>query len=66
MAKAAFSKKKSLFTRKLDLNIRKKLVKGYIWSIDLYIFQILTLRKVDKKWLKSLNMWCWRMMEKIS
>ena len=32
MAKAAFNKKKSLFTSKLDLNLRKKLVKCYIWK----------------------------------
>ena len=36
MAKAAFSKKKTLFTSKLDLNLRKKLVKCYIWSMALY------------------------------
>jgi hypothetical protein len=30
MAKAAFNKKKNLFTSKLDLNLRKKLVKCYI------------------------------------
>ena len=30
MAKAAFNKKKTLFTSKLDLNLRKKLVKCYI------------------------------------
>jgi len=35
MAKAAFSKKKTLFTRKLDLKLRKKLVKCYIWNIAL-------------------------------
>jgi hypothetical protein len=33
MAKAAFNKKK---TSKLDLNLRKKLVKCYIWSMALY------------------------------
>ena len=26
----------SLFTRKLDLNLKKKLVKCYIWSMALY------------------------------
>jgi len=31
MAKAAFSKNKTLFTSKLDLNLRKKLIKCYIW-----------------------------------
>jgi len=30
MAKAAFNKKKTLFSSKLDLNLRKKLVKCYI------------------------------------
>ena len=30
MAKAAFNKKKTPFTSKLDLNLRKKLVKYYI------------------------------------
>ena len=34
--KAAFSKKKTLFTSKLDLNLRKKLIKCYIWSMALY------------------------------
>jgi hypothetical protein len=38
MAKAAFNKKNTLFffTCKLDLNLRKKLVKCYIWSMALY------------------------------
>jgi hypothetical protein len=35
MAKAC-NKKKTLFTSKLDLNLRKKLVKCYIWSVALY------------------------------
>jgi hypothetical protein len=33
MAKAAFNKKKPLFTSKLDLELRKEIVKCYIWSI---------------------------------
>jgi hypothetical protein len=36
MAKAAFNKKNTLFISKLDLELRKKLVKIYIWSIALY------------------------------
>jgi hypothetical protein len=36
MAKAAFNKKNTHFTSNLNLNIRKKLVKCYIWSIALY------------------------------
>ena len=33
MAKAAFNKKRTLFTSTLDLELRKKLVKCYIWNI---------------------------------
>jgi hypothetical protein len=66
MAKAAFNKKKNLFTSKLDLNLRKKLVKCYIWSIALYGAETWTLRKLDQKYLESFEMWCWRRMEKIS
>jgi hypothetical protein len=33
MAKAAFNKKRALFTSTLDLELRKKLVKCYVWSI---------------------------------
>jgi hypothetical protein len=36
MTKAAFSKKRVLFTSKMDVELRKKLVKCYIWSIALY------------------------------
>jgi hypothetical protein len=45
--KAEFNKKKTLFTSKRDLNLRKKLVKCYIWSIALC----------------GAEMWCWRRME---
>jgi hypothetical protein len=66
MAKTAFNKKKNLFTSKLELNLRNKLVKGYIWSIALYGAETWTLRKVDQKYLESFEMWCRRRMEKIS
>jgi predicted restriction endonuclease len=32
MAKAAFNKKRALFTSTLDLELRKKVVKCYVWS----------------------------------
>jgi hypothetical protein len=66
MAKAAFNKKKTLFTSNLNLNLRKKLVKCYIWSMALYGAETYTLRAVDQKHLESFEMWCWRRMEKIS
>ena len=67
MAKAAFNKKKkNLFTSKLDLNLRKKLVKCYVWTMTLYGAETWTLRTTDQKRLESFEMWCWRRMEKIS
>jgi len=66
MAKAAFNKKRTLFTSTLDLELRKKLVKCYIWSIALYGAETWTIRAIDQKHLESFEMWCWRRMEEIS
>jgi len=49
MAKAAFNNKMALFTNTLDLELRKKLVKCYIWSIALYGAETWTLRAVDQE-----------------
>jgi len=62
-AKAAFNKKRALFTRTLDLKLRKKLVKCYIWNRALYGAETWTLRAVDQKHLESFEMWCWRRMK---
>jgi len=66
MDKAAFNKKRTLFTRTLDLELRKKLVKCYVWSIALYGAETWTLCTVEQKHLESFEIWCWRRMEKIS
>jgi len=66
MAKAAFNKKRALFTSTLDVELRKKLVKCYVWSIALYGAETWTLRAVDQKNLETFETWCWRRMEKIS
>jgi hypothetical protein len=50
----------------MDLELRKKLVKCYIWSIALYGAETWMLRAVYQKHLESFGMWCWRRMEKIS
>jgi hypothetical protein len=55
MAKAAFYKR-ALFTSKLGLELRKKLVRCYIWSIALYGAETWTLRAVDMKHLESFEM----------
>jgi hypothetical protein len=60
MAKAAFNKKRTLFTSTMDLKLRKNLVKCYNWSIALYGAGSWMLRAVDQKHLESFEMWCWR------
>lgn len=49
--KAAFTRKKTLSTSKLDLNLRRKPEKCYIWSIEFYGAKTLTHRKVYQKYL---------------
>ena len=65
MAKAALHKKRGLFIGTLHLELRKKLVKCYIWSVALYGAETGTLRAVDQKHRESFEMSCWRRMEKI-
>ena len=62
MAKAAFNKNRALFTSRLDLELRKRLVKCYIWSIAFYGAENWTRWAVDQKHLESFEMWCWRRM----
>jgi hypothetical protein len=65
MAKAAFNKKRALCTGTLELELRKKLVKCYIWSVALYGAETGAIGAVDQKHVGSFEMWCWRRMEKI-
>jgi hypothetical protein len=48
------------------LELRKKLVQCYSWSVALYGAEIGTVWGVDQKQLECFEMWCWRRMEKIS
>jgi len=66
MSKATFNKKRLLFTSRLGLNLRKNLVRFYIWNITLYGAETWTLHRVDEKYWESFEMWCWRRMEKVS
>jgi hypothetical protein len=64
MAKAAFNNNKTLFASILHLELRKKLVKCYIWSISLYSAETWTRRILDQKYLESFEICCWRRKEK--
>jgi hypothetical protein len=53
MAKAVFNKKRNLITSKMDLELRKKLVKCYVLIMALYGAETWTLRAVDQKHLED-------------
>ena len=52
MAEAAFNEM-TLFTSRMDLNLRNKLATRYIWSIVLRGGEYWTLRKLRKKYPES-------------
>jgi hypothetical protein len=54
-AKAAFKKNRALFTGKMDLELTKKLVKSYIWSVALYGAETWILQAIDQKHLEVLK-----------
>jgi len=58
MVKPASNKKKNIFTSKLDLNLRKKVVKCYVWIMALYGAETWKLWATDQKRLESFEMWC--------
>ena len=65
IAKEAFNRKISLLTSKLNIELRKELVRCYVWSIALYGSEIWTLRKLERNYSESFQLWRWRRLEKI-
>jgi hypothetical protein len=66
MAKSAFNKKNNLFTSKLDLDLRKKLLECHLRNPALYGPETWTVLKADQKYLGTFTMWCCRRIKKIS
>jgi len=66
MGKIAFMAKKNLLTSKLDLELRKRIVKATMWRVALYGAENWTL--TQNYWMKlvAIEMWIWRNMLKIS
>ena len=65
IAKEVFNTKISLFRSKLNIELRKKLARSYVWSIALYGSETWTLGKLERKYLESFEVWCWRTIRKI-
>ena len=60
MGKNAFMTKKKLLTSKMDLELRKRIVKATVWSVALYGAETWTLTQRHRKMLEGFEMWIWR------
>ena len=64
MGKVTLKRKKTVFKTKLNLNLRKKLVKFYIWGMACYGAETWDTSKVGQQYLERFGTWCWKRMEK--
>ena len=65
MAKECFNGKRSIFCGPLEKELRKRLVKCFVWSVVLYGAENWTLRRNDQKPLEAFEMWIRKRMERI-
>ena len=49
----------------MEKELRKRLVKSFVWSVTLYSAVTWTLRRNEQKRLEVFEMWIWRRMERI-
>ena len=65
MAKEDFNRKRSIFCGPLEKELRKRLVKCFVWSVALYGVETWTLRRNEQKGLEAFEMKIWRRMERV-
>ncbi|KAJ4451478.1 hypothetical protein ANN_02941 [Periplaneta americana] len=63
MAKEAFKRKRSIFCGPLEKQLRKRLVKCFVWSVALYEAETWTLWRNEEKQIEAFEIWIWRRME---
>jgi len=66
IGKEAFNKRGELLRGKLQIELKKRMIKVLIWSVVLHGSETWTLTKEDIKWLEAFEMWVWRRILKIS
>jgi hypothetical protein len=66
MAKAAFNNRKELLSRRMNKNLKKRIIKTVIWSVALYASETWTLKKEEIRKLEAFEMWVWRRMENVT
>ena len=63
MTKEASNRKRNIFCGPLQKELRKRLLKCFVWSVALCGAETRTLRRDEQKPLEAFEMWVWRMME---
>ena len=64
--KRGIHEKEKTTERKMNRNLKKRMIKTLVWSVVLYGSETWTMRKEDIRRLEAFEMWTWRRMEKIS
>jgi len=65
-AKRAFQNKKHLLTtNSMDLEVRKKFLKIYVWTIALYGCKTWKISAIENRKLEAFEMWCYRKLLRI-
>ncbi len=64
-AKKAFFQKGAMFKASINLKVRLRFLKAYIWSLALYGCETWTIGTQEKKSIEAFEMWCYRRMLKI-
>ena len=49
----------------MEKELRKRLVKCFVWSVVLYDAETWTLRRNEQKLLEAFKMWIWRRTERV-
>ncbi|KAJ4445719.1 hypothetical protein ANN_12404 [Periplaneta americana] len=65
MAKEDFNRKRSIFYGPVEKELRKKLVKCFVWSVTMYRAETWTLRRSEEKRIEAFEMGIWRRMERL-
>src|SRR6478609_1002243 len=57
MAKDAFNQRKEVLTRSISVDVRKRMVKTFVWPVVLYGCERWTMRKEEINRLNAFEMW---------
>ena len=60
LAKVKFMERKKILSSKMNLDLRKRIVKCLVWSVALYASETWTISKTAMKRIEAFEMWIWR------